>query len=172
MKALIALLISTVCSFATTLQWTWSEENLGGFRIYYGTESGKSVAVVDNGKSPTLNIDGLVEAQVPDTTLYFMVTAYDAAGIESKKSNEVSHRKPPTSTPTPTPVPTPTPTPTPAPTPIPTPVPTPTPSPPTARHVQVTIGGPVMEGYKLESGVVSPAENPADMKLDLIYVPK
>ena len=70
---------------------TWhpnTEPNLVGYKIYMSTTSGQYGAPITTvGKRTTYEVT--VEAK-KDTMYYFVVTAYDAAGKESVKSNEVS----------------------------------------------------------------------------------
>jgi len=64
-----------------------TEPDLAGYRIHYGTSSGRYtlsadvVGGVNTGSIPNLQAD---------TTYYFVVTAYDLAGNESQPSNEVA----------------------------------------------------------------------------------
>ena len=61
-------------------------EDLAGYRLHYGTESGKYLYVVDVGKYTSAELDDLA----PDTW-YVAVTAYDYLGNESDFSNEIHH---------------------------------------------------------------------------------
>jgi len=62
--------------------------NLAGFTLYYGIAPGlyTEEIVVDN---PSINTY-LIQNLDSDSTFYFAMTAYDANGIESAFSNEVS----------------------------------------------------------------------------------
>ncbi len=62
--------------------------NLGGYKIYYGTSPG-SYSEVINLPNPGL-VTYVVENLTGNTTYYFVVTAYDADGIESGFSSSVS----------------------------------------------------------------------------------
>jgi hypothetical protein len=61
-------------------------EDLAGYRIYYGNESGNYSYVVDLGDYTTVEIDNL-----SNKTWYVTVTAYDYFGNESDYSNEISY---------------------------------------------------------------------------------
>jgi hypothetical protein len=70
-----------------TLEWNPnSEPELAGYRLYYGTASGYYEFSIDAGNRTTCTVTGLD----PDLTYYFAATAYDAEGVESEYSNEVS----------------------------------------------------------------------------------
>ena len=105
------------------------EPDIAGYRLYYGTASHTYTQEIDVGNSTTATVSNL-----PAGVIYFALTAYNTASVESMPANEVAYPAP-SQTPTPSPAPTPTPTPTatPAPTSTPTPSPTPTSTPiPTA----------------------------------------
>ena len=57
-----------------------------GYRLYYGTSSGSYSQTVDVGSANTATVANLVAG----TTYYFAVTEYDASGVESPTSGEVS----------------------------------------------------------------------------------
>jgi hypothetical protein len=98
---------------SVTLRWDANPEpDVAGYRVYYGTSSGKYSQSNDVGNVTGTTISNLTAGQ----TYYFVVTDYDTSGLESLPSNEVAYSVP---SPTPTPTPTPTRTPTPAPTPTP-----------------------------------------------------
>ncbi len=71
-----------------TLAWDASPiSTLGGYKVYYGTASGKYTSSIDVGNKTTYAIPNLAEG----TTYYFAVKAYDLTKlIESGFSNEVS----------------------------------------------------------------------------------
>jgi hypothetical protein len=66
--------------------------DLAGYRIYYGTTSGNYSGSIDVvGKDSTSMPVSTLASAVPASGTYFIsVTAYDAYGIESDYSNEVS----------------------------------------------------------------------------------
>ena len=71
-----------------TVHLSWdenTEEDLAGYRLYYGEESGEYEKVVEVGNQTTLTLRGLD----PETDYYFVVTAYDVNQQESRPSNEV-----------------------------------------------------------------------------------
>ncbi len=71
-----------------TLAWDadTSSTTLAGYLVYYGTASGNYSKTVDVGNSNSVSIQALAD----NTTYYFVVTEYDALGVESAYSNEVS----------------------------------------------------------------------------------
>jgi PKD repeat protein len=85
---------ATALAASVTLSWNPPTTNidgtpltdLAGFKIYYGTESGKYSVNIDAGSASSYTVNNLFSG----LTYYFAVTAYDAAGTESTFSNEVS----------------------------------------------------------------------------------
>ncbi|MEK6578901.1 MAG: fibronectin type III domain-containing protein [Bdellovibrionota bacterium] len=72
---------------SATLNWdAGTEAALAGYKVYYGTASGAYGPPVDAGKNTTYTISGLSSGK----TYFFSITAYDAMGTESPRSNEVS----------------------------------------------------------------------------------
>jgi hypothetical protein len=68
------------------LEWDPNlEPDLGGYKLHYGTSSGIYTRSVDAGNETTINVPELVSG----FTYYFVVTAYNDAGVESPPSNEV-----------------------------------------------------------------------------------
>jgi hypothetical protein len=119
-------------SASVTLAWNANTDpTVVGYNLMYGTSSASLTQKVNVGKVTTATVPALTVG----TTYYFAVTAYNAAGVNSAHSNEVSFKPSVPSPPTPTPKPTPTPTPKPTSTPTPKPAPTPTPgsAPPVAK---------------------------------------
>ncbi len=57
--------------------------NLSGYRVYYGSSSGKYTSVIDVGK-----VTSYVISNLSTGTYFFVVTAYDTADYESGYSNE------------------------------------------------------------------------------------
>lgn len=96
--------IATSILFARTMlaaeaRFSWlpnTEQDLAGYRIYYGSSSRQYSETVDVGL-PEPGEDGRIHytMTVPDGTTYFAATAYDTAGNESDYSDEVSFDPPP-----------------------------------------------------------------------------
>lgn len=71
-----------------TLRWEPSPSaDVGGYRVYFGAESGTYTNTTDTGASTSLVIPNL-ECGV---TYYFVVSAYEPGGVESDFSNEVAY---------------------------------------------------------------------------------
>jgi len=78
----------------TVIKWTWKwnpradavSNQLAGFKLYVGTESGKYGGPIDIGEKYTYTSTGLTN----DTTHYAVVKAYNANGVLSNPSNEAS----------------------------------------------------------------------------------
>jgi hypothetical protein len=69
-----------------TLQWREnSEDDLSGYRVYWGQHSGTYTSSVDVGKKTSYILDDIRE----DTPYYIAVTALDYWGNESRFSREV-----------------------------------------------------------------------------------
>lgn len=128
--SLLFLASSSVLAESVTIAWSPNPEpDIASYRIKYGTTSGVYTGQVDVPNQTTGTVSGLNGG----TRYFFVVTAFDIAGLESLPSKEVAYTVPtptPTATPTPTSTPTPTPNPEPSPTPTSTPSPTPTATPP------------------------------------------
>jgi len=76
-------------SLAGSLKASWNantEQDLAGYKIYYGLSSGNYTASINVGKATQYTINQITEG-VP---YYFAITAYDTAGNESNYSPEVS----------------------------------------------------------------------------------
>ena len=76
---------------AATLRLAWdanTEPNLGGYVLYYGPQSGAYVASVNVGNQTTHQFTNLIDG----TAYYFVVRAYNTAGVLSGPSMEVSRR--------------------------------------------------------------------------------
>lgn len=83
-----AALVGT--STAVTVNWGLSgSANVTGYRIYYGAASGAYTNTVTTGNTTTGSVGGLNPG-----TYYFTVAAFDANGIESIVSNEMSYTVP------------------------------------------------------------------------------
>ena len=103
MLTILAFLISISCSGgggggetpvptpSITLQWAGptayvdaTSLTVSGYKIYYGTESGNYTTVLNVGNVTSFTVPNLTA----NTTYYFVVTAYDAAGVESDPTDE------------------------------------------------------------------------------------
>jgi hypothetical protein len=74
-----------------TLEWEPSPDpDVVGYRLYYGTASGNLSNLIDTGSFTR----GTVSNLMAGVTYYFAVTAYDAAGLESLPSDEISYTVP------------------------------------------------------------------------------
>jgi|GEM_PF-5013308 len=74
-----------------TLQWAGptayvdaTSLTVSGYKIYYGTESGNYTTVLNVGNVTSFTVPNLTA----NTTYYFVVTVYDAAGVESDPTDE------------------------------------------------------------------------------------
>jgi hypothetical protein len=87
---LLAALWVTVAQAAQTVTLTWDANpapGIAGYRVHYGVVSGVYSQISDVGNKLTATIFDLTAGK----TYFFAVTAYDAAGLESSPSNEVSY---------------------------------------------------------------------------------
>jgi FG-GAP-like repeat/Fibronectin type III domain len=74
---------------AATLKLAWNpntDPNLGGYVLYWGTQSGVYTSNSNVGNVTTTQVTGLADG----TVYYFAVEAYNTAGLMSGYSNEVS----------------------------------------------------------------------------------
>jgi len=76
---------------SATLQWSTpavyidnTPVTVSGYKIYYGTESGNYTSVLNVGNVNSYTIQNLTA----NMTYYFVVTAYDADGVESDPTDE------------------------------------------------------------------------------------
>jgi hypothetical protein len=92
---LLALLYNPVQALSTTLPspyrvtlaWNGSPSpEVTGYRVYYGAASGDYTTSIVVGNVTTNTVSGLASG----VTYFFAVTAYDANGVESILSNEIS----------------------------------------------------------------------------------
>jgi len=80
------LAIPPVMAGDVTLQWDPNPEtDVVGYKVYYGTSSRTYSSPVPLGLQTTYTVAGLASG-----TYYFAVTAFNASGLESAFSNEVS----------------------------------------------------------------------------------
>lgn len=98
-KLFIIICILAMASMAwadtnITLSWDANTENdLAGYRVYRGTQTGGPYTQTGNdvlcGPNDTTCCE-LVDLGVPDGTYFWVATAFDVAGNESGYSNEVT----------------------------------------------------------------------------------
>ena len=87
-KSLSIAFLSLLCLFldARELKFAWNpnpEPDVIGYRLHWGEESGRYSTSINVGDVTTAAIE------VPNIDIYTVVTAYNAAGLESFPSNEV-----------------------------------------------------------------------------------
>ncbi len=83
---LLALFPGRLGASALTLAWDPNtEDDLAGYSVYYGIQSGNYDSVIDAGNVAQYTVSNLE----PETHYYFAVTAYDTSGNESDLSEEV-----------------------------------------------------------------------------------
>jgi hypothetical protein len=81
------LFLHCIC-YGTSINLVWEanlEEDLAGYKIYYGTSPGNYGPPTDTGNTTEFELSGLNEG----TTYYIALTAYDTFHNESEKSDEV-----------------------------------------------------------------------------------
>jgi uncharacterized protein (TIGR02597 family) len=79
--------LSSPLQAAQSVSLAWdTESGVAGYRLHYGTASGIYTQTVDVGDTTTATVSSLT----PGLTYYFVVTAYNVAGLESLPSNQVS----------------------------------------------------------------------------------
>jgi Bacterial TSP3 repeat/Fibronectin type III domain len=85
----LVVLASLASAGSVTLAWEAVDvPQLAGYKLHYGTASGKYSQHVNTGKHTSAAISGLEEGK----TYFFAVLAYDTDGNQSSFSNEVSHK--------------------------------------------------------------------------------
>ena len=87
--SLFLLALFPPCIGASSLTLAWeanTEDDLAGYKVYYGIRSRDYDSVIDVGNFTQYTVTSLE----PDIRCYFAVTAYDASGNESDFSHEVS----------------------------------------------------------------------------------
>jgi hypothetical protein len=83
---LCAITAAAAAAGNVTLSWDANTEtDLAGYKLYYGTATGVYSTTINTGNVTTYTISSL-----PAGTYYFAVKAYNASGLESGYSNEVS----------------------------------------------------------------------------------
>lgn len=75
-----------------TLEWDANspEDGVVGYRVYFGTSPRGYTDVVDVGSSITHTLTHPLNETLCGVTIYYAVTAYNAEGLESEFSEEVS----------------------------------------------------------------------------------
>ena len=84
------LFFQVVAARSASVVLAWNPSPSGGvqgYHVYFGTISGFYTGMVDVGSSTTMTVSSLTGGQV----YYFAITAYDASGLESGFSNELSY---------------------------------------------------------------------------------
>lgn len=108
---LLSLLLAAMTLPAPTLEWdapSPADPTIVGYHLWWGTVSQNPSQFQDAGLALTATVPD--ESFPVGITIFFVARSYNATGIESVNSNEVSWvRAAPTPTPTPTPSPTPKP---------------------------------------------------------------
>jgi Fibronectin type III domain/FG-GAP-like repeat len=86
--SLLGFLSQARAATSVTLAWDppSGASGIAGYRLYYGTSSQSFSQNRDLGDTTTTTVSNLVPGQM----YYFVITDYDAAGLESLYSNEVS----------------------------------------------------------------------------------
>lgn len=86
----LAVVVSGDSTCVVTLAWDAnSEPDLAGYRLKYGTAPDTHDTVIDVGLVTRYSVVGQLLYGV---AYYFVVTAYNEAGLESDKSNEISYQ--------------------------------------------------------------------------------
>jgi len=86
--SLLIISLSLCHAARVTLAWDASSDpNIAGYKLRYGTTSENPSQTIDVGKTTTATVSNLNDG----TTYYFIVTAYDTAGLESRPSTQVSY---------------------------------------------------------------------------------
>ena len=87
------IIFSSVVAHSAQVTLAWdpnTEQNLAGYKLYYGFESGNYVYSIDVGNQPSYSISDLE----PNRLHYFAATAYDNNGNESDFSEEITYLTP------------------------------------------------------------------------------
>src|SRR3954454_14788816 len=85
---LVVLSLTVQRGLAVTLTWNQNPDpTTAGYRLYYGVDTLTYTNAIDFANVRTNVVSGLVQ----DVTYYFAVTAYDASGLESDFSSELSY---------------------------------------------------------------------------------
>jgi fibronectin type 3 domain-containing protein len=85
----VSLTLSTTTTNAASLIWNANTDtNLAGYNVYQATSSGAYTTPVATVPKPATSYT--VTGLKTGTTYFFVITAYNSAGVESLLSNEVS----------------------------------------------------------------------------------
>jgi len=87
------IIFSSVAAYSAQVTLAWdpnAEQNLAGYKLYYGFESGNYTYSIDAGNQLSYSISDLE----PNRLHYFAATAYDTNGNESDFSEEVTYLAP------------------------------------------------------------------------------
>lgn len=89
---LYLFLASEASAGAVRISWNRNSEfDIAGYEVRYGTTSGRYTEVVKAGLKTSVRITGIREG----TSYYFVVVAYNRAGLRSRPSAEIFYRKTP-----------------------------------------------------------------------------
>lgn len=89
LSSLLLLMLPAFPTLAGQVTVTWDVNTnpaVTGYKLYYGQASRSYTSSIDVGKQTTCTISNLIDGK----TYYFSATDYDASGMESGYSNEVS----------------------------------------------------------------------------------
>ncbi|MCU0750480.1 MAG: discoidin domain-containing protein [Akkermansiaceae bacterium] len=88
----LIFLASQAHAAAVRISWNRNAEfDIAGYEVRYGTNSGRYTETVDAGNRTNTRITGIRES----TNYYFVVVAYNRAGLRSRPSAEIFYRRPP-----------------------------------------------------------------------------
>jgi hypothetical protein len=95
----VILILTTLPTYAAQTSFSWlpsTEADLAGYKIHYGLSSGNYTTVIDVGNPPIQNDSILATIfDLEDDTTYFAVaTSYDAEGLESPFTDEITWTTP------------------------------------------------------------------------------
>ena len=86
----LCFFLATANTFAGEANLAWDPPDVStevvGYKVYYGTASGVYPQSIDVGNMTSYTVSNLIDGQ----SYYFAVTTYNALGVESYYSNEVS----------------------------------------------------------------------------------
>src|SRR6516164_5920920 len=85
----VGLFFASFSTYAATVTLDWDpspDPTVTGYKILYGDSSGSYSQSMDAGSSNSATVAGLT----PGKTYFFVVIAYNAAGLQSSPSNQVS----------------------------------------------------------------------------------